>query len=676
MTRRLIRLFAVWTLFVGMFACGDTGCDCVGPLEAPPDAANRVYDAVQLRLTPAALDMVESELPTLLAGLMPEGLSFEVPPMQEVIDAVIFTIAIDICPAGCTLNADIKGASLTAVAPDLLQLDALLDMSGMIFIGGDVECDVPVHVVDKPLHADILFSIDERDGLMRFEVSGISLELTDEDFSLECYGTLAELIEALKGFMVTMMNEQLAGQLDEMLAGSLGAAACLPCDFYTGGCPGDSTCDVDEQICFEEPSCRAVPLGLVGSVDMGALLADLLPGLNAMLDMELAVGQELQAIDDPLVEAGGLSMRMFAGLDAEPSACVPVPADEDIPSLIIPARMPMPVDELVPSTGEPYMLALAVADTFMDQALYHAYRGGLLCLDLDTEATGGLLSSGTMSALLGSLNKLTGGLDVPMKLRLRPQHIPSAEFGAGTFTVDAQGQKIIDEPLLAILMPETALDFYALIDERWVKLATLTQDISLLLGLELLPDNRLLPTFDESSIVIENVVATDYELLAEDPLVLENLLPTLLGLAMPMLTESLGVIEVPGVEGFVLRVQALEPSLERVDTPWYEYLAIYAELAMEAPVTRRRHLDVQLQSLRMPSLGEMSIFAPGGPTLPQAMLRISADDPRPFEISWRLDGGGWSVFRSGPEILIRSPLLALRAEHRLELRTRLVGDYR
>ncbi|MBW2703668.1 MAG: hypothetical protein JRF33_22860, partial [Deltaproteobacteria bacterium] len=37
---------------------------------------------------------------------------------------------------------------------------------------------------------------------------------------------------------------------------------------------------------------------------------------------------------------------------------------------------------------------------------------------------------------------------------------------------------------------------------------------------------------------------------------------------------------------------------------------------------------------------------------------------------------GWSVFRSGPEILIRSPLLALRAEHRLELRTRLVGDYR
>jgi uncharacterized protein (TIGR03382 family) len=72
----------------------------------------------------------------------------------------------------------------------------------------------------------------------------------------------------------------------------------------------------------------------------------------------------------------------------------------------------------------------------------------------------------------------------------------------------------------------------------------------------------------------------------------------------------------------------------------------------------------------------MSIRALGGPVWPEARVWVEAGEGPRAEYSWRLDGGGWSVFRPGPQLLIRSPLLLLGGEHRLEVRARTAGDYR
>ncbi|MBN2495614.1 MAG: hypothetical protein JXR96_13555 [Deltaproteobacteria bacterium] len=663
---RTTRLLAALGLLAGGLACTDPGCDCAAPLPAAPDPAERVYDALQLRLSPHAIDLVEAHLPELLAAALPEGLAFEVPPVHQLIDAWIFDIQVDICPEGCKLQAEIASAQLTPRAPDRLQLDMRADLSGELFMTGEVDCDISVHVRDKPVAADVVFALDGRDDLLRFDVSGVALELDENDFSLRCYGPLGGFVEAFQGVLVEQMNQQLADQLDSALADLISGATCLPCDFYTR-CPPDAPCDPDGAFCADALGCRTRPLGLVGRVDAGALLGGLLPGLQAELDLEIAAGQSRAPTEDPVVVRDGLELRLLAGVDSAPSACVPEPEPDLVPPPGAAARLPMPAGDLVPGSDQTFDLALGAADFFLDRALYKAWRAGLLCIELTSDSTGGLLSTGTLSAFLPSLDALSGGRDAPMRLQLRPLQVPSIEIGAGTFSVDEHGAKVIDQPLLAIDLPEAELDFYARIDERWIKLATLTQDVSLWLGLELLPDNRLLPVFDESSIRVQDVRARDHELLAEEPEQIESLLPLLLELALPELTGSLGVVELPAVEGFVPRVLAVEPAVPRDGEAWFDFLVVYADLELEAgPPAGRR---VRARADRIPVAGRK-------PSSGALSVAVEADRGPQAEFSWRLDGGGWSVFQPGPELRVASPLLALPCEHRLEVRARSACDYR
>lgn len=675
--RHLWRLALVGAAMLGLLACGQSSCDCVAPLNGPLPAEEQMADAVQVRLTPLAFDFIEGNLADILSMFLEGGLVFEVPHIREEFDAWLFTIVIHICRDGCTLTAQLNEATLTRVAPDVLQLDAAMDLDGTLYLTGDVDCDVPIHMQDKPVAADVQLLIDERDGLLYFDVSGVDITITEDDFELDCSGLLGWIIEALKGTITDMMNDQIAGQLDDALADMLAETTCLACDFYAAGCPAGSTCDGDYCIDDAAGSCRTNPLGLVGTIDLGALLADVVPGMQAELDLHLAAGQQQPAAADPLVVDDGVSLRMQGGADSPRHLCVPAPAPEEIPSNAPPPRLPFTADSTVPGTADSYMAGIGVADAFLDWFMYKAYLSGLLCLSLDTAATDGLLSSGTLAALLGSLNQLTAGRNVPVKLQLRPQHVPGIEIGAGTFTVAPDGSKIIDEPLIALSLPETAMDFYALIDERWVRLVTLTQDIDLLLGMEFLPDNRVLPVFDENSIVMDNVVASNYELLAEDPAALEELVPTLIGLALPMLTDSLGVIELPPLEGFVLDIVAVQGELPREQSPYFDYLGLYANLSLAAaPQPAPRDTRARLVRLHTPLRSRMSIYHPQGPALPSLELAVDAAGRAPAEYSWRLDGGAWSVFQPGPRLLVRSPLLALLGEHRLQVRARSVGDYR
>ncbi len=671
--RHYWRMFFAASALLGVLACSDTGCDCAAPLDRPMVESSKVYDAIQTRLTPAAFAFIEDNLADIIAGMLPEGLTFEVPYMQEVFDAGLFEIAIDICAAGCTLQAQIENASLTPVAPNVIQIDALLDLTGTITLSGDVDCDVPLHIQDKPLAVDLWLRIDDRDGLLNFDVTGLDLTIVDEDFSLECSGLLGWIIESLKGTITALMNSPIGAQLEGVIDDMLIDATCMNCDFYAQSCPAGSSCV--EELCTDGNACLTKPLGLVGRIDLGELLADVSPGLQAEMDLFLAAGQADDVDTDPLVANDGVELRLIGGAQAELSTCVPVPADDEIPSNAPPPRLVFNVDSTVPGSAETYMAGIGISDAFLDWFLYQAYRSGMLCLTLDTESTGGLLSSSTLSLLLPSISTLTAGRNTPLKIQLRPQRVPKIDIGEGSYTVDPEGNRIFDSALLQLSMAETALDFYLRVDERWVRLLTLTQDITLLLGLDFLPDNRLLPVFDANSIVIENVVASDYELLAEDPAALENLLPTLISLALPALSDSLGVIDLPPLSGFLLEVVAVQGEMPRADSDIHEFLGMYARLDL-APPPSPRITEARLLRLHSPTQSQMSIYAPGGPIYPEAVVEVSAGAGQAAEYSWRLDGGHWSAFQPGPQLHIRHPLLALAAAHQLQLRARSIGDYR
>ncbi len=677
--------FRMWRLtlgalfLLGVLACQTNSCSCVAPLHAPMDGADQIFDSVQLRLTPATFDFMETNLPQLLASAIPGGLEFAVPPTHQDFDAGLFTMSLDICQDGCTLSADIQEASLSRIEPNILHLDSFLDLTGTIYIDGDVECDVPIHIQHKPLNADVNLLINESDKLMSFGVTGLDITMDDDDYTLECHGLLGPIIEALKSVITDMMNEQIGSQLDDAISSMLLDSSCLSCDFYTNGCPAGSSCDEDVSKCLQDSNgrCLSNPLGVVGTVNMADLLGGAIPSTDANLDVFLAVGQQLDAAADPVIVNDGMELRMIGGASGQNSSCVPVPDPDEIPSTAPPERLSFNADDTVPGSDVPFMIGLGLSEVYLDWAVYKAYLSGAFCLTLDTQSTGGMLSTGTMGALMGSLSTLTAGANTPMKLQLRPQHVPDIRIGAGTFTVDADGNKVIDDPLITLVMPETAMDFYAMLNDRWVRLVTLTQDVSILIGLEFLPDNRVLPVFDENSIVLGDVTASNYEVLAEDPDALSNLVPTLLGLALPLLTDSLAVIDLPPVQGFSLNIVSVGGQLPRQDNDGFEYLSIYSNLDM---VQTRSFATVE------PAINKFRLITPGrtlmdmhnlpGPLYPELVLTVHSQTVPPAEFSWRLDHGVWSVFQPGPVLHVKSPVLALEGPHTVEVQARLVGQYR
>ena len=677
-TRRYaMRLFALGAVLMFAMACGQTSCDCVTPLDEPMPESEKVYDAVQLRLTPAAFNFISGNLTDIIATFLEGGLSFDVPRMDEEFCDPLFgwiCFNLRLCENGCTLTAELVDVSLSRVSPDTLGLDALINLDGTVTIRGSLDCDVPIHVQNKPVHADVRFIVDGRDHLVSFVVENLQVELSNDDYDLDCAWWYDWLMELLKGVMTGLINSTLAGQMDTFLGDALNGMSCLACDFYATGCPPGSTCNGDD-FCEQDGSCRINPLGIVGTMDLGTLLADISPGMQAELDLFVAVGQWEDAAVDPIVVNDGVELRMIGGADTEANVCVPVPDPAEIPTAQPPPRLPF-VD-VVPGTATEYMAGIGVSDAFLDWFMYKAYLSGLLCLSIDTEMTGGRSPSGTLAALLGSLNTLTGGRNTPVKLQLVPNHVPTIDVGAGTFTTDADGNRIMDEPLINVIMPGVGIDFFVLVDERWVRTVTLTQDISLRIGLDFLPDNTVLPLFDENSVSLDNVVASNYELLAEDPAALEDLVPTLISMFLPLLTGSLGAIEIPPVEGFILTFEAVQGDLPRPNSDYYEYMAMYANLDLVAnPLPAPRRTEARVTQVNTPLRSLMSVFAPGGPQYPEVILEVGADRGPEAEFSYRLDRGNWSLFQSGPKLVVHDPRLAIEGDHLIEVRGRTAGDYR
>jgi hypothetical protein len=618
------RLVVLHCLLLFALACGGTTCDCVTPLEAPMADEAKVYDAVQARLTPNAFNFIEDNLRTIIDMFIEGGLSFDVPPTSEEFCLLIVCFDIDICRNGCTLTAEIIDADVTPVAPNVLSLDAQVNISGMVDLRGDIDCDVPIHMQNKPIHADVRLLIDPIDHLMYFTIENLQISIDDDDYSLDCSGLLGWLIEALKGVITGLMNDQIQGQLDDALSGALDDAVCLACDFYTGGCPSGSSCGGD--YCEQGGTCRKNPLGIVGTVDLSETLGDL--GASAVLDIFVAAGQAQDPTVDPLVRTGGVELRMIGGADAVASDCVPVPDPAEIPSNQPPPRLPF--SDTVPGTSTAYMAGFGVSDVFLDWFMYKAYLSGLLCLNIGTETTDFLTSSTIGLMGLASLHDLTGGRNTPVKLKIKPAHVPYIEVGAGTLIDDGQGNVTIDEPLLNIFLPGFSMDFYVLLDERWTRIMSVSLDIAMGLGMDLDEDNMLVFLFGEDSITMENIDVTNYELLAEDPEALKELLPTLVGMALPMLTDALEPIEIPPIEGFLLNIVAIQGDMPRAGTDYYEFMAIYANLDMAPPPPpRARSTRARILQLEVPPVEMMSITRAGGPRYPEIILEVSSYEDQP-----------------------------------------------
>jgi hypothetical protein len=640
--RRFAGLFLAGLLAIT--ACEDSSCGgCVTPLAEPFPEAPRVYDGVQVRISQSGLAFVEQNLPQILDNLLEDGLQFEIPTSTT----SLLGTDIELCAEPCPVTAAILQARITLLQPDRVAVDANIDLDTVVTVDSVLgHCEFPVALRDKPVAAEVQLFVDPASYFLHFDVGGVEVTIADEDYQIECPWYYDFLLEALKSYITGILNSQVQGQLDDALADLVAEQTCLPCDFYSGGCPAGSSCD--DGFCAAGGDCLIKPLGLAGTVDLGAQLADVDPSNDADLDLLIAAGQAQQPNQRPFVRANGLEVRALGGTFSQPDGCLPEPDPAQMPPTGI--ADPMQFGNLIPGQGQSYMAAVSVADMYLDHFVYQLWRSGFFCLTIDSYGLD-LISASTLELILPSIGRLTAGANVPVRLGLEPESVPYVEIGAGTFLPDGT----VDEPILYVFLPDLRLDIWAQLDGRWTRLLALVQDMRLDLALEFTPDNQVVPIVDEDSIAVDDVRLVHYELLAESEQQLRELVPSLIGIALPQLLGSLEEIAIPPLQGFVLDIKAVQGDMPRAGGSYHDFMSIYADLDFEQPPpVPPVETAVRLERR-----------ATGW-----ALVGLPADQ----ELQLRVDGGLWRPFRRGPAVALPADLLP--GAHRIEVRARRRGAYR
>jgi hypothetical protein len=349
-----------------------------------------------------------------------------------------------------------------------------------------------------------------------------------------------------------------------------------------------------------------------------------------------------------------------------------------VPELKPPRPQSVPVPDLAGEGPAGHHVGLGLSEFFLDSAMYAAHRAGALCLNMTT-AKVSMLTTGLFKTFLPSLGVLAGTdmRDAPVMVALRPKKAPDIRIGEGTY--DPVTKKPV-KPLLTLAMPEMSIDFFALIEDRYVRLFTLTADIAMPLSLivEGCPQT-VTPALGDLKQLIANIRTSNSELLSEDPQVLAQLIPTVIGLAEPALAGALKGFEVPDMNGFRIKINKLK-GINRIGGGDDHYhLGAFAEIklagqcASYAPETFAR-----LMSARIPTKEDLGRGDGRPMPWPSAMLEVTsldlAGNGRRTEYGYRIDGGLWSTWYDGPRLEVEHPVFLLQGKHLIEVRSRLAEE--
>ena len=729
MTRRFFRFHELVAVTLGVLfvvSCSSsgagTGCGCMEPLPSGRYVGPKVDDAVNLRLSPAGINYLNNNWQQLVQMFAPGGaLQIPVACMKTNV-AVLGDVTIadqgaangngkldgnctaaDL-PANVTVN--ITGFQLVPKAPNIIEGSLSISVdTGKIYArtttGNSVlclglskpECSVRFNTakaagVTNKITAQVKFAIDTKwDKWLSFEVlkplKGVGicgtqpdcLDPNDIDISGEntCGNLLCGLADwaPLKNLLFDLVAPLLQTQIDKAVA----AQSCEACGTGKPACPqypngtpvAASTCEAATSTCKDSATSKCVPrfLGVEGRVNLGTgPLANFGVPSSAMLDLSVGAGSSV-SVDQ------GINIGTRAGLTAVTVApCVPMQAAP--PMVAIPA--PQLDAEADPTKGA-YHAGVAISSQFMNLSFHQAHQAGALCLQMSS-ATVGLLNSGLFKTFLPSLGKLAtrDGKDAPMMIALRPGKAPVVDIGKGTF--DPVTKKPI-EPLLLVKLPDVTVDFYAMIDERFARLFSLTADISLPVSLIFTGCDSVTPAIGDLKMLIGNIRTANSEMLAEDPKVLADLIPAVIGLAEPAVASALKPFALPALGQFKLKVNEVKGIGNVSGTKLYNHLALYAELKM--PINCAVSSPKTVASLKrseIPPAKAMLATGQGLP-LPRAILDVHAlGKTGTPEFAFRVDEGSWSTFFPAPngELVVEHPVFLLQGQHRIEVRSRVEED--
>lgn len=718
--------FMFVALLVGL-GCSGTGSSCGGLTPYP--AGTRYMgpkndNAVNIRLSPQGINYLNTNWRTLIEAFAP-GQLLQVPvacTVQNV--AVLGDVVIadqgsgtpvsgrqnGSCTAADTpanVQVQVQGFSLVPRSPDTLEATVTVRINtGAIYfatvdeslaicsffsgVKGNVSFDSARNSPNTTnrMRAQIKFSIDQRfDKLLAFEVTSIDgteicgasgapgqpdcIDPGDLDIDGDNNCGSVWLTAANWGPIKNTVLRLISGPLQDQIKKAVGGQSCAACQ-TAADCPprtdGNSaavTCT--DNVCMSGGKCAPRFLGIEGKLSLASLLGSFGAPPDAELELSLAAGATAQVNT-------GLNFGTRVGIKpAMVSSCVPPQAEPPMTAV----NFPDFDGEATPGSG--YHVGLGISSNFLNNAFWAAQQGGALCLNLSTENVG-LINSGLFSTFLPSLGKLVtrDGKDAPMMVVLRPARPPTVVIGEGTY--DPVTKKPI-KPLLLLTMADLSIDFYAMLDDRQVRLFTLTADISLPLSLIFEGCDKVTPALGDVRMLIANIRTGNSELLAEDPQVLADLVPAVIGLAEPALASGLSGFSLPTLGEFKLKVNEAKGVGRIAGTDAFNHLGIYATLmgvndscAVSAP-----RLSASMKRVVMPAAADMKLTGAQALPWPQAVLAVdAAGKPGTPEYSFKIDNGLWTDFApvQNNELLVTHSRLLMQGPHVIHVRVRTSEDPR
>ncbi len=684
-----------------VFACSDAGgggCGgCGGGEEGAPPyefagsvEEHVVHQAGQVHVTQGGLDRLTDNLEPLIgAALGGEGLSFCLGEQDVSVLTICGDSECDDGTTGCQLEAELRDVSIvprrtTDPASDAIEISLAVVLEEALSTSFGCDLTLSTGAAGMPVSATITLGIDappwER---MNIDFSGENLEFDLDSLAIGASGgfgcgALSGALTLVSGPVKNLLTDQIAGPIDD----AIGPALCTSCSTdldcsEAASCSEDGICVVDGT-----DTCEPLALGVEMAFDIGDLLADFAPGLEAELGILAYAANFADAMGPPGsgLAYEGVDIGLQLGFFSEANACVPyVPA----PPTARVAKSPNIFTDLTPN-GDDFMIGIGIARTALNLAGWAAFRSGALCISVGSD-TISQISTGTFSLLIPSLGDLVGGANAPMQMALRPQLPPVIELGLGTVTESGE----IDDPLLTLVLPSLEIDFYVYTENRYVRLMTLDTDIEVPLALDVNADNQIEILLGDLSQAISRIETINAELLTEEdaagvatalPALISSLLPTLLG-------DAIAPIDIPELlEGMTLVIPP--GGITSVDGG--QMLAIYADLEFGAPAPKGRPLVPTIASTfvdRASFLQVENMISEArhlgrpldiGLLTPDVVLDMDVFDPSnthdEFEYSYRVNGTLWSMWQRGPQVHVSQPIMALGGEFEVDVKTRAIGD--
>ena len=714
--RILVATTLVFALGIGCGSAGGGGCGGLKPVDPKPlgfPTDQVIEGGIQARITKPGMDKLISAVTNLLEGQLGPGICAVTE--NDLVGSpgdLVHLVACDSnacpggakgCPAQIILNSkdrpngindglDTLTVTLPDANPPVVHIDLAFDFHLPLYIdygyligSGSCTMDINDHHYSgdagaTPVHValDIGLGIDPTTGELTINLN--NLNILNLDLTSSGCGAIGSFLSTLLSFVDSTLGNLIINFIVDLLKPQINT-------IIQGFLPK--------------------PPGIAGVFDTGALLANFNPPKDANLEMFLVAGGYVQS------KAGGLTLGVMSGLNSdrdettrspgmtsEPSLCVPSRPTPDLatPPWMLPfnaARndfLLSPANEFSgnpdPTNGMGALndVAIGVSRTFFDLAGFHIYNSGTLCLAIGGDALP-QLNAGTLSVIVGSLGNILEDRKAPLELVLRPQVPLSFTIGAGTMM----------DPLLHVAISDMRIDFYAWIEERFVRLLTMGLDLNVGLNLTVAKDANgnaaiqpMLVGVDAANVTIR---VSNSDLLQEDPKALEMVFPSLINIATGALGGVVKPITLPSITGFTLD----DLTIQRVQTTQDDFLAIFSDIKTGTPSglidwTDPNHPKLvgaiqtlaSVEHVDVPSAAQMqAMFAGGGAQIaditarPRVTLKLGTEnnEGHPVEWAWKIDGGMWRVWTQDPNPVIADDAFFLQGRHTIEVRSRVVNQW-